>query len=131
MKTIDLPQDEAVPLESLPADVFGLRIVFANVYALGDHSGWCLIDAGLSGSSGRILRWCESQFGDTAPSAILLTHAHFDHVGALETLIATWGVPVYAHPRELAYLRGERSYPPPDPSVGGGLIRGSSRQRVM
>jgi len=122
METIDLPQDEAVPLKSLPADIIGLRIVFVNVYAIGDRSGWCLIDAGLSGSAGRILRWCAAHFGDTAPGAILLTHAHFDHVGALETLVDTWGVRVYAHPRELPYVKGERAYPPPDPSVGGGLM---------
>ena len=31
-------------------------------------------------------------------------------------------MPVYAHPMELPYLTGRSSYPPPDPTVGGGLM---------
>src|SRR3712207_4158976 len=46
----------------------------------------------------------------------------FDHVGVLETLAAEWDVPVVAHELEAPYLDGSASYPPPDPSVGGGLV---------
>jgi glyoxylase-like metal-dependent hydrolase (beta-lactamase superfamily II) len=52
----------------------------------------------------------------------VLTHGHFDHVGALEDLAETWDVPVYAHELELPYLDGRSSYPPPDPTVGGGML---------
>jgi glyoxylase-like metal-dependent hydrolase (beta-lactamase superfamily II) len=63
------------------------------------------------------------RFGRNArPSAIILTHGHFDHVGSLETLAAEWDVPVYAHKLEHPYLNGEASYPPADPTVGGGLM---------
>jgi glyoxylase-like metal-dependent hydrolase (beta-lactamase superfamily II) len=31
-------------------------------------------------------------------------------------------VPIYAHELELPYLDGRSSYPPPDPTVGGGLM---------
>jgi glyoxylase-like metal-dependent hydrolase (beta-lactamase superfamily II) len=51
----------------------------------------------------------------------VLTHGHFDHVGALPGLAERWGVPVYAHPLEMPYLTGRSSYPPPDPAVGGGM----------
>jgi glyoxylase-like metal-dependent hydrolase (beta-lactamase superfamily II) len=51
-----------------------------------------------------------------------LTHGHFDHVGPLETLAEEWDVPVYAHALEHCYLNGTESYPPPDSTVGGGLM---------
>jgi glyoxylase-like metal-dependent hydrolase (beta-lactamase superfamily II) len=63
------------------------------------------------------------RFGREArPSAIILTHGHFDHVGALEALCRVWDVPVYAHTLELPFLDGRSDYPPADPSVGGGLM---------
>lgn len=63
------------------------------------------------------------RFGRNArPAAIIQTHGHFDHVGALEELAADWNVPVYAHPLELPYLNGQAAYPAPDPTVGGGLM---------
>src|SRR4051794_3070678 len=54
------------------------------------------------------------------PSAIILTHGHFDHVGALEHLAEHWDAPVYAHELEMPNLDGRASYPPADPTVGGG-----------
>jgi glyoxylase-like metal-dependent hydrolase (beta-lactamase superfamily II) len=61
------------------------------------------------------------------PSAILLTHAHFDHVGSLRALLDRWDVPVFAHELELPYLTGRSSYPAPDPLVGGGAMAWMSR----
>jgi glyoxylase-like metal-dependent hydrolase (beta-lactamase superfamily II) len=39
-------------------------------------------------------------------SHILLTHAHFDHVGGLEALKAATGAPIYLHPEAVAMLAG-------------------------
>ncbi len=102
--------------------VVTLRILFVNVHLVGSENGsWVLVDAGLPGATERIMRAAEDRFGrGTRPAAIVLTHAHFDHVGALQQLLQYWGVPVLAHPRELPYLTGQASYPPPDPTVGGG-----------
>lgn len=36
--------------------------------------------------------------------AILLTHAHFDHIGGLEEVRAATGAPVYVHPQEAEWL---------------------------
>jgi glyoxylase-like metal-dependent hydrolase (beta-lactamase superfamily II) len=57
----------------------------------------------------------------------VLTHGHFDHVGAVRELSRRWDVPVYAHELELPYLTGRSAYPPPDPSVGGGAMATLSR----
>ena len=111
-------------MDDIAPGVKGLRILFVNVFALSTPTGgWTLIDAGLHLSAGRIKHWAESQFGEgTKPEAIILTHGHFDHVGAIEDLLKEWNVPVYAHPEELPFLTGQAKYPPPDPAVGGGLM---------
>jgi glyoxylase-like metal-dependent hydrolase (beta-lactamase superfamily II) len=122
MDKIDLPAEETVPLDAIAGGLIGLRLVFVNVFAVTTPTGWTLVDAGLNGSAAAITRWARDHFGEAPPNAIVLTHAHFDHVGAIDTLLEQWNVPVYAHRDELPYLRGQRSYPPPDPSVGGGMM---------
>ena len=105
-------------------DVWGLKDVFVNVFFIrnsGDN-GWVLVDAGLKTSYLKIKKAAAELFGETPPSAIILTHGHFDHVGSVARLAEEWKVPVYAHYLELPYLMGKSSYPPPDPTVGGGMM---------
>ena len=113
-------------IEELTPDLVRLRIAFVNVYFSGRpgmQNDWVLIDAGLAMGAAQILSVAADRFGDDArPAAIVLTHGHFDHVGALEPLLAVWDVPVYAHPLELPFLTGRADYPPPDPTVGRGLM---------
>ncbi|GAA4333656.1 MBL fold metallo-hydrolase [Mucilaginibacter gynuensis] len=104
-----------------------MKITFVNIYMIANRrsagKGWVLVDAGLRGTAKRIIAMAESLFGPgTKPAAIVLTHGHFDHVGALQELLKYWDVPVYAHPLEIPYLTGASSYPPADPTVGGGLM---------
>jgi len=106
-------------------DIACLRILIANVFLVGDpgQNDWVLVDAGMGDCSEQIVRAAENRFGAGArPRAIVLTHGHFDHVGALPTLVERWGVPVYAHALELPYLTGRSDYPPADPTVGGGAM---------
>lgn len=103
-----------------------VNVVFYGARNAGDRN-WVLIDAGVFGTRSLIEAAALERFGEGArPSAIVMTHGHFDHVGALEELAEAWDVPVYAHPDEEPYLDGRQSYPPPDPSVGGGLMALSS-----
>ncbi|WP_404443577.1 MBL fold metallo-hydrolase [Sutcliffiella horikoshii] len=45
------------------------------------------------------------------PLAVLLTHAHFDHIGAVDAVRNHWKVPVYVHKKEKTWLG--------DPSLNG------------
>jgi glyoxylase-like metal-dependent hydrolase (beta-lactamase superfamily II) len=99
-----------------------VNVVFFGMPAARDRE-WVLIDAGVMGTTRLISSAAEQRFGpNSRPSAIVMTHGHFDHVGALEELAERWDTPVYAHELERPYLDGTASYPPPDPSVGGGLM---------
>ncbi|MGH7719571.1 MAG: MBL fold metallo-hydrolase, partial [Gemmatimonadaceae bacterium] len=113
-------------------DIAYLRDLIVNLYFVGERGAgdrsWALVDAGVSGAVGRIERAAAERFGEgSRPGAIILTHGHFDHVGALRQLAERWDVPVYAHELELPYLSGRSKYPPPDPTVGGGAMAYLSR----
>src|SRR4051794_27396010 len=72
-----------------------VNIVFVGAPNAGDR-GWVLIDAGLPGSASKIKRAAARLFGEHArPAAIILTHGHVDHVGAIHTLVDEWDVQVY------------------------------------
>lgn len=104
--------------------VWGIRDVMVNVYLVANpDKSWVLVDAGLKSAFKKIRDVAAQLFGEgIGPSAVILTHGHFDHVGSLEAVIREWQVPVYAHLLETPYLTGKSEYPPADPSVGGGLM---------
>ena len=108
-------------------DVAYRSLTLVNVAFIGPVGAvdrdWLLVDAGLSGSEPEIVAAAAHRFGAASrPAAIVLTHAHFDHVGAVLDLSERWDVPVFAHPLEHPYLDGSARYPAPDPKVGGGLM---------
>jgi len=117
----------ATHLEAAAPDVWNLRILFVNVIFIGKEGtpDWVLVDAGLKGF-GDSIRGAANKLFTGPPKAIILTHGHFDHVGALHDLLETWPVPVFAHPLEMPHLTGIEDYPEPDPTVGGGLMAASS-----
>lgn len=110
-------------VDEVTPDLVRMRYLFVNLYLWGGGDRWVVIDAGLDGCADDIVRSAVERFGAGAtPEAIVLTHGHFDHVGALPELFERWDVPVYAHPLELPFLTGQRDYPPPDPTVGKGAM---------
>ena len=109
-------------------DVIARRLVLVNICAVGAPGGpWVLVDAGIPGTASAIRDLAARRFGGRPPEAIVLTHAHFDHRGALGDLLDDWDVPVYAHRLEMPYITGRSAYPPPDPTVGGGAMAALSR----
>ena len=68
-----------------------------NTYAVVDEQKNALIiDPGAQAK--RLIHWIETN--EWRPQAILLTHAHYDHIGAVDAVRERFGVEVYAHPIE-------------------------------
>ena len=91
-----------------------------NVYIIEDAGGVTVIDAGLPGY------WDELAAELTAMGrslddvrAVVLTHAHDDHIGFAERMRAERGVPVRVHAGDAGRARGEKV----PRNEGGGTVR--------
>jgi glyoxylase-like metal-dependent hydrolase (beta-lactamase superfamily II) len=79
-----------------------------NWLLVTDDSGVMLIDAGYPGDRDQVLaslRQLGYQAGDVR--AILLTHAHVDHLGSAIWFAKTHGTPVYCHADEVGHAKRE------------------------
>lgn len=106
-------------------DLYCHTIQIVNIILVGNPrtKDFVLVDAGMPNSADNIISIVEERFGkNSRPKAIILTHGHFDHVGAIIDLVKHWQIPVYAHELEMPFLTGQKSYPEPDPTVEGGMV---------
>lgn len=77
-----------------------------NWTLVADDTGVVMIDAGFPGQRGDVLSSLDRLgFGPADVTAILLTHAHIDHLGTAIWFAREHGTPVYCHPDELGHAR--------------------------
>ena len=113
--------DEGRELEYAP-DILRVATGIVNAYLIGTPDRWFLVDTGIAGFGTLVRRAADARFGaGSRPAQIVLTHAHFDHAGNVDSLALDWDVPVLAHHMEWPYLTGQSDYPPQDPTVGGAM----------
>jgi glyoxylase-like metal-dependent hydrolase (beta-lactamase superfamily II) len=121
-RVIPMTSVDSGKLREIAPDVAYYTNQIVNLVLIGQPGGdWVLVDAGMPKSAAEIIETAHDRFG-RAPSAIILTHGHFDHIGSIVDLILEWRVPVYAHPLEAPFLTGAQAYPEPDTSVEGGML---------
>ena len=81
----------------LKVTIYPLGPIQTNCYIIQDELNNCLIvDPGEEGP--RLIN--EIKNAGLVPIAILLTHGHFDHIGAVDAVRDTFEVPVYIHESE-------------------------------
>ncbi|MFI1507656.1 MBL fold metallo-hydrolase [Streptomyces sp. NPDC020597] len=79
-----------------------------NWVILSEGDAFTLIDTGYPGDRERVLDSLAAVGGSPeALSAVLITHAHNDHLGSAEHLRSVHGVPVYLHEAEVPHARRE------------------------
>lgn len=86
-------------------------------HARAQHVGWMLVtdgdevtlvDTGYPGNRAALLASLERVGRSPADvAAVLLTHAHPDHLGSAEHMRASFAVPVWVHEQESDHARGE------------------------
>ena len=72
-----------------------------NCYVLYHDEQALVIDPGDEGN--KLINWLEKN--TLQPVAILLTHTHFDHIGAVDELREKYKIPLYVHKEEQDWLQ--------------------------
>ncbi|WP_421379812.1 MBL fold metallo-hydrolase [Bacillus salacetis] len=86
-----------------------------NCYCLWNDKKECVIfDPGEE--AGKLINWLNNN--QLKPLGILLTHAHFDHIGAVDKVREAFDIPLYVHEKEAKWLL--------DPSLNGSQRFGMS-----
>jgi glyoxylase-like metal-dependent hydrolase (beta-lactamase superfamily II) len=95
-----------------------------EIYAIEEGGRLTLVDSGLKSDWARIKSEIKAM-GKTLAGieAVVLTHAHLDHMGNAEPLRTDAGARIYVHPGDLALAQGKES-PPRDPKAKNMLSYG-------
>ena len=91
--------------------VHRIEDAYTNWYLIEDDDRLTVVDAGVPGSWDSLqdaLNQLGRRLSDIA--AVVLTHAHFDHIGFAERARKTLGVPVYVHENDVPLTRHPLQY---------------------
>lgn len=98
------------PVEIAP-DVFCIGphgLTQTNAYLVHAGPAWALVDAAWKQDAARIEAAVHTILGaDAVPAAILLTHAHPDHLGSARVLSEGWRCPILLHSSEIPIASGD------------------------
>lgn len=102
-----------------------------NWALVSDGSGVTVIDAGYASDTDDVLKSVQ-QIGHqlTDIAAVLLTHAHLDHIGAIPTLVERFGVPVYTGAEEVRHAKREYLQQISPAQMAAQLLNGRGRRWV-
>jgi glyoxylase-like metal-dependent hydrolase (beta-lactamase superfamily II) len=92
-------------------DIHRIEDASVNWYIVEAEAGLTIVDAGVPSSWGSLQRVL-GEIGRDASEvrALVLTHAHFDHIGFAERARRELGVPVYLHQNDLPLARKPLQY---------------------
>jgi glyoxylase-like metal-dependent hydrolase (beta-lactamase superfamily II) len=92
-------------------DVHRIEDASVNWYLVEADDGLTIVDAGVP-RSWDSLQWVLSEIGRDASEirALVLTHAHFDHIGFAERARRELGIPVYVHENDAPLARKPLQY---------------------
>lgn len=75
-------------------------MVQGNCWIVGENDACYIVDPG--DDADRIVHWVERHYSRV--KAILLTHGHFDHCGAVDAVAAAFHCPVYMNLKDMMYI---------------------------
>lgn len=104
-----LREDGRVSVREMSRGVFFVRGTDVNFVVVRDGDDVTVLDSGWRGDAGAVLAAIE-QIGARPQDvrAVLLTHAHLDHVGGALALYEQFRTPTYCAPAEVAHAHRER-----------------------
>jgi len=92
----------------------GLRI--SHVYVIVTDDKLILVDSATANDADRIVHEIEqASFAISDLQAIIITHAHSDHIGSLSELVRRSGAEVWAHRAEVPFVQKKEPMPAASP----------------
>lgn len=105
-------------IKSMPLGPLG-----TNCYIVYDESNAVIVDPG--GEAEKVIQFLDGE--ELTPAAIILTHAHFDHIGGVEDLRNHYQIEVFLHENESSWLT-DASLNGSLPFTGDGIVTKASER---